>query len=147
MDRRELLGALGVGAGLFAVSGSTARADHEGHHDKMHEDCLKACQECAEECGETFHHCFKLVEAGKKEHAKAAHLALDCAEFCGLSACLITRDSELMGAACAACADACKRCGDECAKFDSEQMKECAEACRKCEASCRAMVKAMGHAH
>jgi hypothetical protein len=142
MDRREMMGVLGA-AGLATLGVHEAGAQHEGHRDKVHEDCLKACQECAEECSETFHHCFKLVEQGKKEHARAAHLALDCAEFCGLSACLITRESELMGESCEACADACKKCGDECAKFDSEKMKECVEACRKCERSCRAMVKAM----
>ena len=151
MDRRELLGVLGAGsAGFLAGSGRDAFAGDEGHRDKihrdkMHEDCLKACQECGDECGETFHHCFKLVENGHKNHARAARLTLDCAEFCGLSACLITRQSELMNESCEACAEACKRCGDECVRFDSEQMKECAEACRKCEKTCREMAKAMRH--
>ena len=37
MDRRELLGVLGAGvAGLAAVGGGTARADHEGHEHDGH---------------------------------------------------------------------------------------------------------------
>jgi len=149
MDRRELLGVLGAGAAGFAVlNGRAALAlQQEGHRDKMHEDCLKACQECARACEETFHHCFMLVEKGHKEHGRAAHLALDCAEFCILSAKLIARQSELMAGSCEACADASKACGDECAKHDDATMKACVEACRRCEKTCREMVKAMGHAH
>jgi hypothetical protein len=38
MDRREQLGTLGATtAGLFIVSGNEARAQHEGHHDKIHD--------------------------------------------------------------------------------------------------------------
>lgn len=150
MDRRELLGALSLGtAGLLA--GRSARADDDddekrGHHHPHHkvkEDCMEACEDCAEACGTTFHHCFQLVEEGKKDHARAARLALDCAAFCGLSLNLILRDSELMAHACDACADACEQCGSECAKFDSEVMRECARECKSCEDACRSMVRAM----
>jgi hypothetical protein len=143
MHRRELLGVLGAtAAGLVAVTGGEA---HAAPPDKVHEDCLKACSECAKECNETFHHCYVQVAEGKKEHAKALHMAADCAEFCGLSASLIARHSPLMAYACEACADACKACSAECDKFDSEQMKDCAKSCRECEKSCREMVKALGH--
>jgi hypothetical protein len=144
MDRRDLLGVLGAGAaGLLAVQGSSSRAQQSPHHGAMHGDCLKACQTCTEECNATFDHCSRLVEQGHKDHARAARLALDCSEFCGLSARLVARDSTLMDSACQACADACKVCGDECARFDSERMKTCAEACRKCEQACRDMVRSM----
>ena len=42
MDRRELLGVLGVG-GLVAMRASQARADHEGPND----DPIKTLGECA----------------------------------------------------------------------------------------------------
>lgn len=146
MQRRELLGVLGAtAAGLVAMTGAEAQA---APLDKAHEDCLKACSDCAKECNETFHHCYTMVAEGKKEHAKALHLASDCAEFCGLSASMISKHSPMMVHACAACAEACKACAAECDKFDSEQMKDCAKACRACEKSCREMVQAMGgHAH
>jgi hypothetical protein len=143
MDRRELLGALGLGA--IGLAASPARADDQGHHhhDKVHDDCIKACGDCAEVCSENFNHCFHLVEQGQKDHARSARLSLDCAEFCGLAVCLMTRDSELMAESCRACAEACDRCGSECAKFDSEMMKRCAKACKDCADACRKMVESM----
>lgn len=147
MKRRDLIGALGVGTvGLMALNRGEALAQHSDHHDQIHADCLKACGDCAKTCEMTFHHCMMLVTRGKPEHAKAAHYALDCAEFCSLSAKLIARMSDLMVDSCGACADACKKCGDECAKFDMPEMKACVAACRECEKTCRAMVKAM-HVH
>lgn len=149
MMRREMLSVLGISAaGLVAANGSNALAVEQGHHDQAHADCLKACQDCSRECNETFHHCYEQLAQGKKEHAKALHLAADCAKFCNLSADLVASMSPLMVYACASCAEACKACAAECDKFDSPQMKECGKACRTCEASCRAMVKAMGgHEH
>lgn len=149
MDRRELLGVLGTAAGLVAVTGSMAYAQHEGHvhRDKVYEDCLKACEACERSCNETFHYSYTQVAEGKKEYAKALHLVADCAKFCDLSADLIASQSPLMVHACLACAEACKACATECGKFDSVEMKSCVKACRECETTCRAMVKAMGHDH
>ena len=146
MQRRELLGVLGAtAAGLVAMTENEARAADPAD---AHEDCLKSCVACAEECNETFHHCYTMLAEGKKEHAKALHLASDCAEFCGLSASMISKHSPMMVHSCLACAEVCKACAAECDKFDMPQMKDCAKACRECEKSCREMVKAMGgHAH
>ena len=145
MDRREMLGVIGTGtASLIALGGVEAFAGQSGHHmDKTHEECLKACADCAKSCEMMFHHCFKLTAQGEKGHAKSAQIALDCADFCGLSAKLIARMSPMMAISCTACAEACKKCGDECSKSDMAEMKECAEVCRKCEQSCREMAKAM----
>ena len=54
MDRRELLGVLGV-TGFVAGSGLKAHAQHEGHRGKVYEDCLKACEACERSCNEAFH--------------------------------------------------------------------------------------------
>jgi hypothetical protein len=143
MHRRELLGALGAtAAGLVAVTGGEA---HAAPLDKAHENCLKACTDCAAECNETFYHCYTRLAQGKKEHATASHLAAECAEFCGLSASMISKHSPLMVFSCLACAEACKACAAECDKLDSSEMKECAKSCRDCEKSCLEMAKAMGH--
>jgi len=146
MHRREILTVFGAAATGLAFA-NEASAQHEGHHhphDKVHEDCLNACATCKRECDEMFHHCFTELAAGKKEHAKALHLANDCAAFCDLSATMIARQSPLMAHACLACAEACKACAAECDRFDSPQMKECAAACRTCERTCREMMRSMG---
>lgn len=144
MDRREWLGVLGAGAvGLVAVSESQGQAQHAGHDDKAHLDCTKACADCMNECNETFHHCFEMMESGHKEHARAAHLTVDCAEFCKLAATMVGRQSPLMGYACQSCAEACQMCASECDKLSSAKMKECAQSCRNCERACRDMLASM----
>lgn len=151
MNRRELIGALGVtAAGVVLPLGRAAQAadEKQDQHEKMHLDCLKACQDCEEICRKTFHHCYELLEQGKREHARAMRLTGDCAQFCDLAADMIASHSSLMAYSCTACAEACKACAEECAQSDSAEMKACAEACRACEKTCREMVKAMSaHEH
>ena len=145
MSRLIALGAFAALATLTGWAVPSARADH---HTKHFEDCAKVCAECQVECDKNFHHCFKLVEAGKKEHAKAMHLSVDCAEFCALAAKLTARQSELAVPACEACAKACDACAAECDKFpDMPEMKACAAKCKECAKSCREMVKMVGHGH
>jgi len=151
MDRREMLGALGAGAvGLVAMSAQAADKSEDSccELDQVHADCLKACADCAKACDQTFHHCYTQLAEGKKEHAKALHLAGDCAGFCGLSACNIAKQSPLMMYSCEACAEACKVTAAEVGRFDAEMMKTTARKLRECEASCRAMVANMkSHGH
>lgn len=117
-------------------------------HHAMYADCAKVCADCMVTCEMTAHHCGELVVAGKKEHAKPAMVAADCAEFCALSAKLTARHSDLAPASCEACAKACDLCAAECAKFpDMPEMKSCVESCKKCAASCREMAKMTGHKH
>lgn len=153
MDRREMLGVFGTAvAGALTVGAFEARAadesDHHHHHmDKVHEDCLKACGDCAKECNMMAHHCLDKICKGEgvaAVHAKANSLAIDCQDFCVLSAAMIARSSDMMAFACAACADACKSCAEECEKAkDDAAMAECAKKCRACEKTCRAMVSHM----
>ena len=61
MDRRELLGVLGAGAaGLVALSGGQARADHEGPRD----DPVKTLGELAKLCDEAAAHCLDELRRG-----------------------------------------------------------------------------------
>ena len=141
MNRREILGAVGLGVAGVALGANAARAQHPHHHDKLHGDCLKASEACATICNETFHHCFEKVKDGHAEHHRVAVLTIDCQEFCRLSSELMARESPLAATACLACADACKACAAECSRHDDPQMKECAEACKACETLCREMAK------
>ena len=126
MDRRELLGVLGAGAaGLVALGGGQARADHEGPHD----DPIKTLGECAKACDEAAHHCLDELRKGgqhAEDHAKAHEAAMDCQAFCVLTATLMARKSPMakyahLGAvaACRDCAEACEGCHDE----DHERMR------------------------
>lgn len=149
MDRRELLGILGTtAAGLAAVTGGRASAQEQRAHGDAHESCADACAECEKDCNKGFHHCFKQVQSGKSEHAKAMHLCVDCGEVCGTSAKLVARMSPLMTFTCRACAESCEACLAECEKLDDPEMKAVVASLKKCAQSCREMVKAMGaHEH
>ena len=150
MKRLCVLTAFAVLSTVTGWAALSARADDKpaADHAKHFDECAKVCADCQVACEKNFHHCFKLVEGGKKEHAKAMHLSVDCAEFCTISAKLTARHSELAATSCEACAKACDACAAECEKFkDMPEMKACAEACKKCAASCREMAKMAGHKH
>ena len=146
MDRRELLGVLGAtAAGLTAVTGARAQEEKGRHgHGDIHERCAEACADCEKHCNHGFHHCYKQVEAGKQEHAKAMHLCVDCGEVCSTAGKLVARMSPLMIFTCHACAESCEACLKECEKLNDPEMRVVVASLRRCAATCREMVKAMG---
>ncbi len=147
MKRRELLGALGAAAGLASVAAGEAHADQEGK-DNIHEQCAEACFDCEKMCNHAFHHCFKQVQGGKLDHAKAMQMCVDCGEVCSTAGRMVARMSPLMVHTCLACAECCDDCIAACEKVDAPDIKVFVAALRKCGKTCREMVKAMGgHAH
>jgi len=144
MDRRELLGVLGAGAaGLVAVGGGSARADHE----KAHDGHIRVIGDCAKVCNEAAHHCLDQLRKGgphAEHHAKAHEAAMDCQAFCVLTATLTARSSPMAAYAHKACADACRDCATACEGHKDDVMTECVKACRECEKVCRQMGKAGG---
>ena len=150
MDRREMLGVVGVTAAGLAVGAGTAfgqekKPDHKAHgeHYEMAQKCAKTCSDCMNECNEGFHHCFEQLVAGKKEYDKAAHACVDSAEMCACSAALCGRVSPAMRHCCDACAKICDDCIAECEKLNDPALKGVIEACRKTAKDCREMVKMM----
>lgn len=147
MNRREVLGVLGVtAAGLAVLPGSEARAAEDTGHYDMLMKCAKTCSDCQINCDMCFHHCADLLAKGNKEHAATLHLCVDCAECCTTAAKLVARHSPLAAAACECCA----KCNDECATAcekvkDDKHMADCAKSCRECAKSCREMVKHLAH--
>jgi hypothetical protein len=144
MERRELLGVLGAGAaGLIAVGGGTARADHEHAHDGH----IKVIGDCAKICNQAAHHCLDQLRKGgphAEHHARAHEAAMDCQAFCVLTATLTARSSPMAGYAHKACADSCRDCAAACEGHKDDVMTECVKACRECEKVCRQMGKAGG---
>jgi len=153
MNRLFALGAL-----LAAVVGGVVLFGPGAHGDTKADDaaahahaghfmaCAKACAECMNQCDSCFHHCYRLVQDGKKEHARTMHTCADCGELCAVASRLSARQSPMAAATCEACARGCDICGAECEKFSSdEHMKQCAKACRDCAKACREMVQHAGH--
>ena len=150
MIRREWIGRMGAGAaGLAAIAGSSARAQHqEPAGGNIHEECADSCVNCEKECNQGFHHCYQQVRAGKVEHAKAMHLLADCGDICGTSGKLVARMSPLMVHTCGACGACCKDTIAAVEALNDDAMAETLDALRKCQESCESMVKAMGgHDH
>jgi hypothetical protein len=146
MDRREML--VGAGAvGLAALGGGGALAQQEtsgGGRGNIHKRCAEDCTDCEKECNWGFHHCYKQVQAGKQDYAKAMHLCVDCGDICSTAGKLVARMSPLMTHTCRACAECCDACVAACEQLNDREMKEVIESLRKCAKSCREMVQAMG---
>jgi len=104
------------------------------------QDCAQACTACADAC---------LGEESVQDLAKCIRTDLDCADICGTTASVMSRqteyDANVSRALVEACAQACKSCGDECEQHAShhEHCRVCAEACRRCEDACRQLLAQM----
>jgi hypothetical protein len=144
MERRELFaGFAATAAGLTAVAGASRAYAAQGGTDDLHDRCAKNCAETMVACNKGFHHCYRQVAEGKKEHARTMLLCVDCADICGTAAALVARMSPLMAHTCRAAADCCEGLLAQCEKLNDPEMKSVVEACGSCAKSCREMVQAM----
>jgi hypothetical protein len=144
MNRREMIGALGLGAAALALTDREARGYQEHEHEHGHDEHIRTIGECALLCNQAAHHCLQHLGAGKGDlaHLARAHeMTMDCQAFCVLTAALMSRSSPLAAHAHRACADACRDCAAVCDKADEEHkiLHACAAKCRECEKACRAM--------
>lgn len=104
------------------------------------QDCAQACTACADAC---------LGEESVQELVKCIRTDLDCADICGTTATVMSRqteyDANVSRTLVEACAQACKSCGDECEQHAGhhEHCRVCAEACRRCEDACRQLLAQM----
>ncbi len=144
MDRRELFGVIGAtAAGLTAVAGASEAHAAQGGTNDMHDRCAKDCASAMNACNKGFHHCYRQVAEGKREHARTMHLCVDCADICGTAAALVARMSPLMAHTCKAAAECCEGLITQCEKLNDPEMRSVIEACHSCVKSCREMVQAM----
>ncbi len=152
MNRREMIGALGLGTAALTLAEGRAIAAQQDHHGHgAHDEHLSVMAECAKTCNETAHHCMEAIcnkDGDVASHAEVHNLAMDCQAFCVLSASMMARHSPLARFAHEANAEACAACAEACEKHKnaSEIVKKCQESCRKCEKVCREAAK-QGHDH
>ena len=111
-------------------------------------ECIAACSDCAQACTQCADDC--LSEQDVASLVKCIRTNLDCADVCGATGRVISRqteyDANVSRALLEACATACRACGDECqahAEHGMEHCAVCAEQCRRCEESCRRLADAM----
>lgn len=164
MDRRQMLGILGVSATGLAAAGSSAVAsaarpddddkEKEGEHGHKGErrKHLELMGKCAGICNEAAHHSLERAQktdGGGDHYIKSHRATMDCQAFCMLTAALMARHSEMAKYAHQACADACRDCAAACEGHAASDklMAECVEICKECEKACRKMASGHGHDH
>jgi hypothetical protein len=109
-------------------------------------ECIQACLACAQACVACADAC--LGERKPDMLDRCIRLNLDCADICGVTGRIATRqqatDVELVMRQIEVCARACATCAEECEKHQAmhAHCRICADACRRCEKACRA-----AHAH
>ena len=102
--------------------------------------CVAHCEYCSDAC---------LYEEDVKMMVPCIRLDLDCADICGVTGRVLTRQTatprEVVRAQLQACLAACRACGDECQKHAGhhQHCAVCAEACHRCEAACQALLDAL----
>jgi hypothetical protein len=97
--------------------------------------------------------CIVDADSDSREHAadmvKCIRLCLDCADVCGTTLGVTSRQTEydpnVGKLLLEACVVICKTCGDECERHAPmhAHCRVCAEACRRCEEACRTLLAAL----
>lgn len=111
-------------------------------------ECIDACFDCEQTCTACADAC--LAEDMVADLRTCITTNLDCADICGATGRILSRqtgnDVGVIRAVLEACRAACKACGDECAEHASmhEHCRLCAEACRRCEQACDALLSSLG---
>jgi hypothetical protein len=107
--------------------------------------CIEACYECAQTCTACADAC--LGEQNVAELTRCIRTNLDCADICGLTGRILSRQTDraadLVRGALQLCVVACRACGDEClhhGEVGMQHCRECAESCRRCEQACRELL-------
>lgn len=108
--------------------------------NRLVETAIEACLQC-------LHWCSACVDDGLTNNpsmmSASVRLCHECAPVCGVSAALLSGNSQFAHQLCGVCADICEACAAECGKHKhSEIMRRCAEACTRCAMACREVAKA-----
>lgn len=110
-------------------------------------ECIEACFDCEQSCVACADAC--VGEKDQAELVKCIRLDLACAELCGATGRIISRelaeDPGMAYAALRSCVSACGICAEECERHapHMEHCRICAEACRRCERACEQLLSAL----
>ncbi len=110
-------------------------------------NCIDAALECASTCTACADAC--LGEADVMPLRRCIRLNQDCADACGITARVLSRnfdgDPEFVRDLLEACARICAACGAECQHHarHHEHCKVCAAVCQRCEEQCRTTLRAL----
>jgi hypothetical protein len=109
--------------------------------------CIDACVSCAQSC--TACADADLAEDDVAAMRRCARLCLDCADVCGATGRVITRQTEwdapTSRAQVQSCEAICRACAEECEHHAEHHAhcRICGEDCRACELACQALLEAM----
>ena len=109
--------------------------------------CIDTCLECGQAC--TACADSDLGERMVADLVRCARLNLDCADVCGTTARVLSRqtgyDRDLTRAVVQACAQACQVSGEECDRHAQmhEHCRVCAEVCHRCQHVCDELLTAI----
>ncbi|HXW34610.1 MAG TPA: four-helix bundle copper-binding protein [Acidimicrobiales bacterium] len=103
------------------------------------DDCVQACIADVD---------YDLAEPNVNEMVECIRLCLNCADICGTTARVLSRqsgsDADLTKSLLMTCESISNLCGGECERHaHHEHCRICAEACRRCEKACRELVSAL----
>ena len=144
MDRRELIGKIGLGATAMVMAKPLLASHHEKGHasknplaDLTHASAM--CTAAAEAC---LAHCIVMLSKGDKKMADCAKAVSEMIPLCRAMTSLSAQNSDYAKRISAACVDACKACKKVCQEHKKHDVcKDCAKAC---DALIKASKKAFG---
>jgi hypothetical protein len=102
--------------------------------------CVQTCTACADAC---------LQEDNVADLRECIRLDLDCADACGATARVLSRqtaiDPSLVQSLLSTCVAFCRMCAEECERHAAvhDHCRVCAEACRRCERACLDLLGSM----
>lgn len=112
-------------------------------------ECIEKCSSCEAVCVSCADAC--LSDAGVEQLVDCIRLNLDCADLCGVTMRLLSRQSNreprVLHDALLTCIVACIACAEECQRHAGhhEHCATCAEECRRCAQTCEDLRALLPH--
>lgn len=140
MDRREMLGSMGVLAmAAVAAQASAADHDHHHHHGAKNQALVDSASDCVKTGEACINHCLDLLAQGDKEMAACAKSVNEMLAVCAALQRLATTDSKFLKKYAVLAGEVCEACEKECRKHEKKhaECKACADSCAVCLKECK----------
>lgn len=99
-----------------------------------HQSIVSELNDCSNECNHCFNDFLNVSDINMLSHC--IELTRECADFCQMTASLLSRNSVHAYDVMLLCGKICESCAEECEKHQIDQCKHCANVCRTCAESC-----------